>query len=35
MPKRSLNPRNEDARKIEQLNRAVEALLGRADGKPA
>src|SRR5271170_6092886 len=35
MPKRSLNPPNGDAKKIEQLNRAVEALLARADGKPA
>jgi PhnB protein len=35
MPKRSLNPRNNDAKKAEQLNRAVEALLARADGKPA
>ncbi len=40
MPKRSLgqgknDPRNNDARKIEQLNRAVDALLARADGKPA
>jgi PhnB protein len=40
MPKRSLgqgknDPRNGDARKIEQLNRAVDALLARADGKPA
>jgi len=35
MPKRSLNPRNSDARKIEQLNRAVDALLARTDGKPA
>ena len=35
MPKRSLNPRNDDARKIEQLNRAVDALLTRADGRPA
>jgi PhnB protein len=34
MPKRSLNPGNDDARKIEQLNRAVDALLLRADGKP-
>ena len=34
MPKRSLNPRNGDAKKIEQLNRAVDALLARADGKP-
>ncbi|HWW15099.1 MAG TPA: VOC family protein [Candidatus Dormibacteraeota bacterium] len=35
MPKRSLNPRSDDARKIEQLNRAVDALLARADGRPA
>ena len=40
MPKRSLgkgknDPRNGDAKKIEQLNHAVEALLARADGKPA
>ena len=35
MPKRSLNPRNDDAKKIEQLNRAVDALLAKADGKPA
>jgi PhnB protein len=33
MPKRSLNPGNNDAKKIEQLNRAVEVLLVRADGK--
>jgi len=37
MPKRSLNPRgnprNGDAKKIEQLNRAVEAMLKRADSK--
>jgi PhnB protein len=32
MPKRSLPPRNEDVKKIEQLNRAVDALLSRADG---
>jgi hypothetical protein len=25
MPKRSLNPRNNDANKIEQLNRALDA----------
>src|SRR6202521_2442355 len=31
MPKRSLGPN--DAKKIEQLNRAVDALLVRADGK--
>ncbi len=35
MPKRSLNPRSEDPKKIEQLNRAVEALLARAGSKPA
>jgi PhnB protein len=39
MPKRSLNPPNNppnsDAKKIEQLNRAVEVLLTRADGRPA
>ena len=34
MLKRSLNPKNDDAKKIEQLNRAVDALLARADGKP-
>jgi PhnB protein len=34
MPKRSLNPGNNDARKVEQLNRAVEAMLARTDGKP-
>src|ERR1700722_2611077 len=39
MPKRSLNPSGNDAKKldvkkIEQLNRAVEALLARADGRP-
>jgi PhnB protein len=33
MPKRSLNPNN-DAKNIEQLNRAVDALLARTDGKP-
>jgi PhnB protein len=38
MPKRSLNPGNNDpkkidAKKIEQLNRAVDAMLARADGK--
>jgi len=40
MPKRSLgqnkNDRpNNDAKKIEQLNRAVDAMLARADGLPA
>jgi len=34
MPKRSLNPRNNDAKKIEQLNRAIEALLVSPDGGP-
>ena len=34
MPKRSLDPGNNDAKKIEQLNSAADALLARADGKP-
>src|SRR6266849_10247887 len=34
MPKRSLNPRDNDANKIEQLNHSVDALLARSDGKP-
>jgi PhnB protein len=33
MPKRSLNPGNLDTNQIEQLNKAVEAMLSRADGK--
>jgi len=36
MPKRSLNTGNagsNDTKKIEQLNKAVEAMLSRADGK--
>ena len=33
MPKRSLNPRSNNARQIEQLNRAVDVLLTRSDGK--
>jgi len=33
MPKRSLNPGKNDAKKIEQLNRAVDMFLARADGK--
>jgi PhnB protein len=33
MPKRSLNQGKNDARKSEQLNRAVHVLLARADGK--
>jgi len=35
MPKRSLNPGGSDAKNVEQLNRAVEALWTRADGRPA
>jgi uncharacterized glyoxalase superfamily protein PhnB len=35
MPKRSLHPGTNDAKKVEQLNRAVDVLLARADGKPA
>src|SRR5580704_6252094 len=35
MPKRSLGPGNGDAKKIEQLNRAVEFIVARAYGKPA
>jgi PhnB protein len=34
MPKRSLNPGNNYAKQIEQLNKAVETMLSRADGKP-
>jgi PhnB protein len=33
MPKRSLNPGSDNAKKIEQLNRAVETMLARTDGK--
>jgi len=33
MPKRSLNQGKNEPRKVEQLNRAVEVLLARADGK--
>ncbi|MGB0012700.1 MAG: VOC family protein [Candidatus Sulfotelmatobacter sp.] len=33
MPKRSLNPGNIGAKKIEQLNQAVEAMLARTDGR--
>jgi PhnB protein len=33
MPKRSLNPGNNDIKQIEQLNTAVEAMLSRADGR--
>ncbi len=35
MPKRALHPRSNDAKKIEQLDRAVDVLLARTDGKPA
>ncbi len=35
MPKRSLQPGNGDTKKIEQLNKAVDAMLARNDGKPA
>jgi PhnB protein len=35
MPKRSLGQSKNDAKKIEQLNRAVDGLLLRADGKAA
>ena len=34
MPKRSLNPGNNDTKQIEQLNKAVDAMLARADSKP-
>ena len=33
MPKRSLNQGNNEARKIEQLNQAVDSMLARKDGK--
>jgi PhnB protein len=33
MPKRSLNPGNNDRKQIEQLNQAVETMLSRAAGK--
>ena len=33
MPKRSLNPGNGDLKKIEQLNRAIDVMLARKDGK--
>jgi PhnB protein len=33
MPKRSLNPGNNDTKKIEQLNQAVEVMFARNDGK--
>jgi uncharacterized glyoxalase superfamily protein PhnB len=34
MPKRSLNPGSGEARRIEQLNQAVESMLARTDGRP-
>ena len=34
MPKRSLHPGNGDTKKIEQLNKAVDAMLSHSDGKP-
>jgi len=33
MPKRSLHPGNEDAKKIDRLNRAVEEMMARNDGR--
>ena len=33
MPKRSLNPGNPDTKQIEQLNKAVDTMLSRVDGK--
>jgi PhnB protein len=33
MPKRSLNPGRNDAKKVEQLNRTVDVVLTRADGQ--
>jgi PhnB protein len=35
MPKRSLHPGNDEQKKIEQLNKAVEAMLARNDGRVA
>jgi PhnB protein len=34
MPKRSLNPGSGDAKKVEQLNRAIDAMYARADRPP-
>src|SRR5579871_1706190 len=34
MPKRSLHPGNGEQKKIEMLNKAVDAMLARADGQP-
>jgi hypothetical protein len=33
MPKRSLRPGNSDPKKIEQLNKAVDAMLAQNDGR--
>jgi hypothetical protein len=33
MPKRSLHLGNNDAKKVEQLNKAVDAMFARGDGK--
>ncbi|HKU25939.1 MAG TPA: VOC family protein, partial [Candidatus Sulfotelmatobacter sp.] len=33
MPKRSLKPGNGDSKKIEQLNRAIEQMMARSDGR--
>ena len=33
MPKRSLSPDNNNAKKVEQVNQAVEAMLARTDGR--
>ena len=33
MPKRSLNTGNNESKKIEQLNKAVDAMLARTDGR--
>src|SRR4029077_17437935 len=35
MPKRSLHPRNDESKKIERLNKAVDAMLARNDGRVA
>jgi len=34
MPKRSLNSGTDNTKKIEQLNKALEAVLARTDGRP-
>ena len=35
MPKRSLHQENDERKKSEQLNKAVEAMLARNDGRVA